>query len=362
MAMLVGMERGFVDRQEAVARIDRVLQYLDSADRFHGAWPHWMDGRTGKVLPFSPQDDGGDLVETSFLAAGLLCVRQYFAGGNAREASVAAVADRLWRQIQWSWYRGPQQENVLYWHWSPQHQWAMNFRIRGYNECLITYVLAASSPTHSVPAAVYHDGWAQGGLINHSVDKYGIRLSLRHQGRENACGPLFWAHYSFLGLDPRHLKDQYADYWQENRNHVRMVHAHCVANPHQYPGYGPNCWGLTSSYSPGGYNGHCPENDEGTIAPTAALASFPYEPELSMAAMRYFYDELGDKTFGKYGFYDAFNIKQNWFPQRYLAIDQLPIVCMIENYRTGLLWKLFMSSPEVQDGLEKLGFSFDREP
>ena len=361
MAMIVGIEREFVDRQEAVARIEKILRYLNSADRFHGAWPHWMDGRTGKVLPFSPKDDGGDLVETSFLAQGLLCVRQYFADGNAQERKLASMADQLWRQIQWDWYRGPHQENVLYWHWSPRHQWAMNFQIRGYNECLITYVLAASSPTHSVPAEVYHDGWAEGGQINRELVKYGIRLSLRHQGIKNSCGPLFWTHYSFLGLDPRELKDRYVDYWQENRNHVRMVHAHCTANPHGHPGYGPDCWGLTSSYSPNGYSGHCPSNDNGTVTPSAALASFPYEPKLSMAAMRYFYEGLGDKTFGKYGFYDAFNVKENWFPKRYLAIDQLPIVCMIENHRSGLLWQLFMSAAEVQDGLEKLGFSYRRD-
>lgn len=360
MAMIVAVERKFVDRQQAVARIEKILRFLHSADRFHGAWPHWMDGRTGKVIPFSRKDDGGDLVETSFLAQGLLCVRQYFSSGNAEEKRVARMADHLWRQIEWDWYRGPQLGNILYWHWSPQHRWEMNFRIRGYNECLITYVLAASSPTHSVPAEVYHDGWAEGGQINIEVEKYGIRLRLRHQGVGDSCGPLFWAHYSFLGLDPRGLRDRYADYWQENRNHVRMVHAHCVANPHGYPDYGPKCWGLTSSYSPPGYSGHCPTADNGTITPTAALASLPYEPELSMAAMRHFYEDHGGKIFGKYGFYDAFNVKENWFPQRYLAIDQLPIVCMIENHRSGLLWKLFMSSVEVQNGLEKLGFSFRR--
>jgi hypothetical protein len=358
MAMIVAIERGFVPRREVIARIERILRFLRAADRFHGVWPHWMDGRTGKVLPFSPKDDGGDLVETSFLAQGLLCVRQYFAKGNAHERKLARMADQLWRQIQWDWHRGPQQENVLFWHWSPQHDWAMNFRIRGYNECLITYVLAASSPTHPVPGEVYHAGWAEGGRIRGEVERHGFRLSLRHQGIENSCGPLFWAHYSFLGLDPRGLKDRYADYWQENRNHVRMIHAHCAKNPHRYPGYGAKCWGLSSSYSPNGYHGHCPTADNGTITPTAALASFPYEPALSKDAMRYFYEELGDKTFGKYGFYDAFNAKENWYPQRYLAIDQLPIVCMIENHRSGLLWNLFMSSPDIQDGLEKLEFSF----
>ncbi len=357
MAILVGVERGFVDRSEAVGRLERILDFFENADRFHGAWPHWLHGDTGKVRPFSDKDDGGDLVETSFLAQGLLCVRQYFRLGNQRERKLARQADELWRQIDWDWYRGPERENVLFWHWSPNHGWDMNFRIRGYNECLLTYVLAAASPTHPVPPAVYHQGWAGGGSIQGETREYGIPLSLRHQGVQRYCGPLFWAHYSFLGLDPRGLKDRYADYWEHNRNHLRMVHAYCVDNPKSHAGYGNDCWGLTSSYAVTGYSGHRPENDEGTIAPTAALASFPYEPEKCMAALRFFYEQQGDKLFGEYGFYDAFNLDRDWFPRRYLAIDQGPVVVMIENYRSGLLWNLFMSCPEVRSGLAKVGMT-----
>ena len=236
----------------------------------------------------------------------------------------------------------------------------MDFRIRGYNECLITYVLAAASPTHPVPPAVYHQGWAEGGRIRDETIEYGVPLKLRHQGVQKYCGPLFWAHYSFLALDPRGLRDRYADYWQHNCNHVRMVHAYCVDNPKQHAGYGEACWGLTSSYSLTGYRGHCPERDEGTIAPTAALASLPYQPDECMAALRYFYEEQGERLFGEYGFYDAFNLNAGWFPRRYLAIDQGPIVVMIENHRTGLLWNLFMSCPEVRSGIAKLGMTREK--
>lgn len=356
MAILVGIERGFVTREDAVKRLRHILQFLESAERFHGAWPHWIHGDTGKTRPFSPKDDGGDLVETSFLAQGLLCVRQYFAEGKPAERELADLANRLWRGIDWNWYRGADQEDVLFWHWSPRHQWAMKFRIRGYNECLITYVLAASSPTHPVPAKVYHSGWAEDGKILASQSAYGITFPLKHQGATRSCGPLFWSHYSFLGLDPRQLKDRYADYWALNRDHVRMVRQYCIDNPGEFDGYSAKCWGLTSSYALRGYRGHRPGNDEGTIAPTAALSSMPYLPKESLQVLRHLHGVHGERLFGRYGFYDAFNEGSDWFPQRYLAIDQGPIVVMIENHRSGLLWRLFMSSPEVQQGLRKLGF------
>ncbi len=358
MAMLVGIERAFITRQQGFERLVKIMDWLDKADRFHGVFPHWWNGETGKVVPFSKRDDGGDLVETSFLIQGLLCVRQYFKDGNEAEKNLAARIDKMWKEVEWDWHRGADKENVLFWHWSPNYAYEMNFRIRGYNECLITYVLAACSPTHGVPAEVYHDGWAENGkmVLEKPIEKYGYTIPLRHQAGPNYGGPLFWAHYSFLGLDPRKLKDQYADYWQHNVAHVMIDYKYCVENPKNFPGYGEDTWGLTSSYSLKGYAGHKPDEDLGVIAPTAALASFPYSPEQSMAAMRHFYDDLGGRLFGNYGFYDAFCERADWFPRRYLAIDQGPIVVMMENHRSGLLWDLFMSCEEVQAGLKKLGF------
>ncbi|MBI1226841.1 MAG: beta-glucosidase [Bacteroidetes bacterium] len=359
MAILVGIERGFITRQEGFERFRHIADWLEKADRFNGAWPHWLDGRTGKTVPFGKFDNGGDLVETSFLVQGLLCVRQYFKDGNAEEKALSEKIDQLWRAVEWDWYRGPDQENILFWHWSPEYGWKMNFRITGYNECLITYVLAACSPTHGVPAECYHEGWAKNGAITGGPTKYGKTLALQHNGSPEYGGPLFWSHYSYLGLDPRKLKDRYADYWEHNRNHVMIDYDYCVENPKHYPGYGPDCWGLTASYSIRFYAAHRPEEDYGVISPTAALSSFPYSPKESMAAMRHFYDDLGTRLFGKYGFYDAFDQQVDWFPQRYLAIDQGPIVVMMENERTGLLWRLFMSCPEVQNGLNKLGFTYE---
>lgn len=339
MALPVAVERGFITRAEAAARLRTILTFLsEKADRFHGVFPHWLNGTTGKVIPFSEKDNGGDLVETAFLMQGLLTVARFF--DREDEADIRSAVDALWRAVEWDWYtRGGQ--DVLYWHWSPSDGWAMNMRITGWNEALIVYVLAASSPTHPVGKAAYDRGWASGGSMKPTV-----------------TGPLFFAHYSFLGLDPRKLRDAYADYWAQNVAHARYNYDYCVRNPGAHAGYGADCWGLTASDIPGGYTASSPTNDRGVIAPTAALASFPYTPQESLAALHTFYYILGDRLFGEYGFRDAFSLDQAWFASSYLAIDQGPIVVMIENYRSGLLWNLFMQDADIQRGLQALGFSF----
>lgn len=358
MAILTGIERKFITREEGFKRLKHIVDFLKKADRFHGAYPHWLNGETGRIKPFSPKDNGGDLVETAYLMQGLLAVRQYFYNGNTAERSLASDIDKLWREVEWDFYtRGG--NHAIYWHWSPDLGWAMNFPVEGYNECLILYVLAASSPTHPVDPVAYHEGWARSGLIKSEETAYGLPLILKFNTAENYGGPLFWAHYSYLGLDPRGLTDEYADYWKLNVNQTIINYKWCCENPGGFKGYGPSCWGLTASYSLNGYSAHAPgkQSDIGVITPSAALGSFPYTPEESMAALRNFYNGLGNKIFGSYGFYDAFSIQAGWFPKRYLAIDQGPIIIMMENYRSGLLWKLFMSSPEIKSGLKKLGFS-----
>lgn len=361
MAILVGMERGFITRQQGVERLHKIVNYLEKADRFHGAWPHWLHGPTGKVKPFGTKDNGGDLVETAFMAQALICVREYLEAGNAQEKQVAAKAEQLWLDIDWSWYRNGGQ-NVLYWHWSPEYGWEMNFPVKGYDESLVLYVLAASSPTHGVPAEVYHEGWARSGAISSAAQRNGHKVVVNHNGHQGSVGPLFWAHYSYLGLDPTGLSDRYADYWELTRNHALIQREYALANPKGYKGYGEHAWGLTASYSIDGYAAHSMNDDRGVISPTAALSSYPYTPEYSMQVIRYLYEELGDKVWGKYGFYDAYSETVGWFPQRYLAIDQGPIPVMIENHRSGLLWKLFMGAPEVKAGLKKLGFSSTKHP
>jgi hypothetical protein len=356
MALIVGMERKFITQQEGVDHMNKIVTFLEGADKFHGAWSHWINGNTGDVIPFSPNDNGGDLVETAFLVEGLITFRQYLTTQSIPDThNLVSRINALWQAVEWDWYRQNDQQ-AMYWHWSPNKNWVMNHQIKGWNECLITYVLAASAPAeNTIPKSVYDAGWASnGGMENGNVYE-GITLPLGFPWG----GPLFFTHYSFLGLDPRGLNDQYANYWDQNLSHSLINYRYCVRNPKNYSGYGENCWGLTASDNNiNGYSAHSPTNDLGVISPTAALSSFPYTPEESMRAAKFFYYTLGDKLWGDYGFYDAFNLNQAWIADSYLAIDQGPIIVMIENYRTGLLWNLFMSSPEVQTGLDKLGFTY----
>ncbi len=359
MAILVGIERGFVSREDALNRYLRIIDFLEKADRFHGAWPHWLNGETGKVVPFSKKDTGGDLVETAFLVQGLLTVSEYFKNGNEKEQHLVEKIDTLWKTVEWNWYTKNGQD-VLYWHWSPTDGWDMNFPVGGYNECLIMYVLAASSPTYPIKPSVYHKGWAKDGAIVSTEKFYGEDLVLNYYEHDDApIGPLFWAHYSYLGLNPKGLSDQYADYWKLVQNHAKIHYKYALDNPKNFKGYGDSLWGLTSSYSIKGYAGHRPGHDLGVISPTAALSSFPYTPKESMKMLRNLYKNH-DSLIGKYGPYDAFSLQDNWFTPRYLAIDQGPIPVMIENYRTGLLWKLFMQNTDVKYGLHKLGFTIKK--
>jgi hypothetical protein len=354
MAILVGIKRGFITREQGLQRFQKIVRFLEKADRFHGVWPHWLNGETGKVKPFSKYDDGADLVESAFLVQGLLAVKQYFIAGNKQEQQLVAKIDQLWREIEWDWFQNG--ENVLFWHWSPNYHWKMNFKVRGYNECLIMYVLGASSPTHPINPKAYHEGWAMNGKIKTDRQYLGYETVLDHyETNDSPVGPLFWAHYSYMALDPRSLHDEYADYWKLNKNHALIHYNYCVENPNQFKGYGENCWGLTSSYSIKGYSGHRPDHDLSVISPTAALSSFPYTPEESMKFLKFLYNDA-DSLIGKYGPYDAFSLEKNWYLPRYLAIDQGPITVMIENYRSGFIWDLFMKNEDVQTGLKKLGF------
>ena len=352
MVLIVAVERGWVTREAALERLDRMLEALLRARCYHGVFPHFMNGRTGDTIPFGRKDDGADLVETSFLCMGLLCARRYFNFATPLESSVRSRITTLWEEVEWSWFTQGGRP-LLYWHWSPYNGWAMDHEIHGWNECLITYVLAASAPRYAVDPIVYHRGFASGRDFSNGKSYYGIELPLGMP----FGGPLFFAHYSFCGLDPRGLRDAYADYWDLNVRHARINHAHCVANPNGHDGYSSACWGLTASDDPDGYSAHAPDNDNGTISPTAALASVPYTPRESMDAARHFLTAHGERVWGRYGFTDAFCESRGWYADTFLAIDQGPIIIMMENYRTGLLWKLFMSVPEVQTGLRRLGFA-----
>ena len=352
MAMIVAMERGFITRTEGLAHMNKILNFLETCDRYHGVWPHWLNGSTGRTVPFSDKDDGGDLVETSFLIQGLIAFRQYLDPGVPSEKLLIDRINILWHAVEYDFFT--QGRDALYWHWSPNYGFNINMMLRGYNETLICYVLGAASPTHTVTRDTYRYGYMNDGAILNGSTYYGITLPMGWP----YGGPLFFTHYSFLGLDPRDLDDIYVNYWDQNVAHTLINWKHCETNPSNYVSYSTDCWGLTASDNQSGYSAHSPTNDLGVITPTAALSSLPYTPEQSMDATRHFYYVLGDRTWGQYGFYDAFNATAGWWGTSYLAIDQGPIVCMIENYRTGLLWNLFMSAPEVRAGLDKLGFTY----
>jgi hypothetical protein len=375
MAILVGIERGFITRLQGLDRLVRIAGFLQKADRFHGAWPHFMDGRTGKIIPlFGKYDDGGDLVETAFLVQGLLAARGYFNSDAPAEKGLRTALTHLWETVEWDWYRQSPDSNYLYWHWSPDYAWHISHKLIGFNETMITYLLAIASPTHPVPASLYYTGWAGqapeaqeyrkgwGGSDNGSHYAnggtfYGIKLNVG----VNTGGPLFFTQYSFLGFDARGIHDRFTDYFSNNRNIARINLAYCIADPNHFPGYGKQAWGLTASDDPWGYSAHepIPDRDNGTITPTGALAAFPYTPAESMEALHYYYRTLGPQLWGVYGFHDAFNLKEDWFARIFMALDQAPITVMIENYRSSLVWNAFMSNPEIRPALARIGFEKD---
>lgn len=358
MATIVAVERGWIGRDTAVRRLTKIADFLINADCFHGIYPHFMDGRTGKTIKFDRLDDAADLVETSYLLMGFLTAKEYFTRDTPREKYLRKRIDQMWGAANWAWHTN--NKDTLYWHWSPNNGFDMNFPIWGWNECLITYIMAASSPRHPIAKSVYNGTWAGSTGFGTAKEYYGMKLP--HGGFDRG-GPLFFVQYTFMGIDPRGLKDSLGwDYWQQCRNHTLINRAYCIENPLKYRGYSATCWGLTAGDSYKGYVAHCPEADRGVIQPTAAISSMPYTPKESLEAMRYFYEELGDKLWTKYGFVDGFSIHHKWWAKSHLAIDQGPIINMIENHRTGLLWKLFMKIPDIQNGLKRLGFAATAPP
>ena len=353
MTIPVAVNRNFITRVQGLTRMETIVGFLkNTAIKIKGAFPHWLNGSTGAIVPFSTNDNGADLVETSYLMMGLLTARQYFNGADAGETTLRSDINNLYNNVEWDWFRQGGQ-NVLYWHYSADKGWIMNFPVKGWNESLITYIMAASSSTHGIPAIVYTSGWKSGtGFVNGN-SYYGYTLPLGPA----LGGPLFFSHYSFLGVNPNDLADASANYTVQTKNHTLINYNYCKANPKNYFGYSDSVWGLTAGDIENGYTASSPTNDVSVIAPTAALSSFPYTPAESMAALKFFYYVLGDKIWKEYGFVDAFSLQNTWFASSALAIDQGPIIVMIENYRTGLLWNLFTSCPEVKNGMQSLGFS-----
>lgn len=377
MALLVGTERKFITRKESVDRFVKIVNFLDKAETFHGAYPHFIDGPTGKAVPFfGTRDNGADLVETSFLLQGLLAARQYFSGKNANERLIRNTIDKIWRRVEWSWFTQYTDSKFLYWHWSPDQEWVINHNLIGWNETMVTYLLAIASPTYAVPASMYYSGWANqdstgqqyrsswgqttdGSMYSNGKTYDGVQLDV---GVSNG-GPLFFTHYSYLGYDPHAVNDKYTNYFKNNQNIARINYNYCVNNPLHIKGYGDSAWGLTASDGPFSYSADEPVKwqDHAKITPTGALSSFPYLPAEAMMALKNYYFNYGNLIWGEYGFKDSFSPEMDWCSEIYMGLNQAPMTVMIENYRTGLIWKLFMSSPEVKEGLEKLAAETARQ-
>ncbi|MFT3993303.1 MAG: glucoamylase family protein [Dysgonomonas sp.] len=366
MAIITGVERGFITRDQAIERFKKIVTFLQQTDTFHGGYPHFVDGTTGKVEPFfGNKDNGADMVETSFLFQGLLTARQYFNKNTDDERYIRNTITKLWEHIDWSWYKKTKDSKYLYWHWSPDKEWIINHQLIGWNETMITYLLAIASPKHSIGKSMYYSGWASqeqiaqdyradwgqtrdGSMYLNGNTYYGVKLDV---GVSNG-GPLFFIHYSYMGFDPRGIKDKYVskDYFDNFRNIALINYRYCVENPKKQLGYGADNWGLTASDGPWGYRAAEPveHQDVGTMAPTGALASFPYLPEQSMNALKHYYRDYGHFLWGEYGFRDAFNLNENWCANIYMGLNQAPVTVMIENYRTGLIWNTFMKDPDIQ--------------
>lgn len=370
MALIAGTERGFISRDAAVSRFLKITSFLERAEKFHGAFPHFIDGPTGKVEHFfGENDNGGDLVETSFLMQGLIVAREYFGGSSDSEKKIRSAIDKIWGNVEWNWYRRTNDSPFLLWHWSPDKEWKINHKLIGWNETMITYFLAIASANYGVPASLYYSGWAS---QSHEAQQYRINWGETSDGSQykngntyygvplpvgvSNGGPLFFVHYSFLGLNPHFMQDSYTNYYTNNRNVALINHRYCIENPEHHKGYGADCWGLSASDGPWHYSANepVPAKDEGKITPTGALASFPYTPDASMAALRNYYRNMGSFLWGEYGFRDAFNLDDNWCSEIFMGLNQGPIVVMIENHRSGLIWRLFMQNKDVKKALQKI--------
>jgi len=356
----IAVERGWVTRQQAVERLLKILDFFEHGERFHGVWPHWLHGRTRKVIPFSRYDDGADVVETALLVSGLLAAAEYFNQPTPEEKLAREKIKKLWEGVDWAFFTDG--KKVLHWHWSPKHGFSKTFPVVGWNEGLILYILAAGSPTHPIKPEVYHEGWARNGHIKNrapnppELEKKGVRIPLGAPWG----GPAFLVQYSFLFLDPRGLSDKYADYWQQAVNYTHANYLYCVEKADKSFRYGPTCWGLTASNGPNGYHAFSPSDDDGTIAPTAAIGSMPFLPQHCLPAAKNFLTLQEGKLFEKNGFIASFNPKLDWYAKRSFALDHMVNVVMIENYRSGLPWTLLKKNKDVQVGLKKLGFTYQK--
>jgi len=384
-AYAIGAERGWVTREQARDRVRHVLQFfLDAPEgpqprgvtSYKGFFYHFLDMKTGHRFETVELST----IDTTLLLAGVLMCQSYFDRDDPGEAAIRDLAERLYRRVDWTFaqVRPPAVSHG----WRPESGFIIS-DWKGYNEAMILYVLALGSPTHPVGPEAW-EAWT-------STYQWHDYFGQEHL----TFGPLFGHQYSHVWIDFRGIRDAYMrgkgiDYFENSRRAAYSQHAYAVKNPGGWRGYGDTLWGLTASDGPLDVTlridgrdrtfhtywarGTSPQEltDDGTLVPTAAAASLPFAPEIVLPAIREMRQRYGEHLYGRYGFLDAFNptfdvdVKPQhgkvvrglgWFDTDYLGIDQGPIVAMIENYRSGLVWRVMRRNPHVRRGLERAGFS-----
>jgi hypothetical protein len=389
----IGVEHGWVTRDAARERVLTTLRFFWTAPQgptgtdvtgYRGFFYHFLDMETGRRFATVELST----IDTALLLAGALTCRQYFDREDSGEREVRALADSIYRRVDWNWARDDEVLVRMGWHPEPASeqnprgfipsQWA------GYDEAMLLYVLALGSPTHPVDAAAW-PAWTR----TYRWDRF--------QGQEFVqFAPLFGHQYSHLWVDFRGIQDEYMrgrgiDYFENSRRATLSQRAYATSNPGAWRGYAPDAWGLTASDGPLDATvtidgrprtfhtywargaGADEVNDDGTLVPTAAGGSIPFAPEVAIPALVAMRERYGEPLFGRYGFVDAFNPTLrttgpplhhgrivsglSWFDTDYLGIDQGPIVGMIENWRTGFVWRLMRGNADVVRGLCRAGFT-----
>jgi hypothetical protein len=385
----IGVERGWITREQARQRVLATLRFFANAPQgasedddsgYHGFFYHFLDMQTG--LRWNRQIELST-IDTTLLMAGVLFDQTYFDRDDPAEREIRALADQLYRNIDWNWaqVRYP----LVSMGWTPGGKF-IEADWKGYNEAMILYILALGSPTHPVKP----DAWK---AWTSTYDKTwgSFHGSKPHVG----FAPLFGHQYSESWIDFRGIRDAYMrkrglDYFENSRRSVLGQRGYAIANPLGCKGYGADTWGLTASNGPGRakwvradgtfvrFHGYLARGadvgevvDDCVLAPTAAIASIAFAPDLVLPTIQAMYQRYGKWLYSRYGFLDAFSPSfpadvqpttghvvpgEGWFDHAYLGIDQGPILLMIENYRSGFVWKVMRRNPYIRRGLERAGF------
>lgn len=372
---LVGVNRGYISRDQAAERTLKTLRFFLHSKKgsedsgitgYKGFFYHFIDMRTGHRF----QQVELSTIDTGLLMAGILSCQSFFDRDDPEENEIRSLADSLFLAVDWNWSMNGKETMSMGWH--PEKGF-LDASWRGYNEGMILYVMGLGSTSHPIPQGSW-EAWTK-------TYQWGNYFGQDHVN----FGPLFGHQYSHAFIDFKGIRDVYMqskgiDYFENSRRATLANRQYCISNPAGWKGYDKNVWGLTACDGPGngdnsnpnvsfdGYNARGAAqwyvHDDGTIAPTAAGGSVPFAPEVCLPALSAMYKNHGDKIYGKYGFFDAFNLSiiqkdgtEGWVDADYLGIDQGPILIQLENYRNHFVWDLMKKNKYIVAGLKKAGFT-----